>query len=366
MRIQAALILVLAFAVAGCGGSGGGGGDGAPGKVRFIAMGDSGAPAPDGESENVAAVMEQVCAQRGCDFVIGAGDNIYEMGAVAPEDPLFQLAFELPYAGLDIPFYMALGNHDNSISPVGEGGINLKGDAQVDYTGSALGSGKWRMPARYYAQGFPEGVSNPLLELFVLDSSPLTHFFDDPSPFWSGAALSTYIAEQQVFLQDRIAASKARWKIALAHHPYISNGDHGNAGEFDLHAPQDPCTIAGPLASASCRGAEYKTFVESTVCGQADVFFSGHDHNLYWLQPVASCGRTHHILSGAASKERVVNDENRNPAFYQVGSIFGFFWVEIDGGRMTAAAYTIEAGGTPTLVDGAGNPLPAFEKTISK
>lgn len=357
------LAVAAALLVAGC--SLEDGGAGAP-VVRFIAMGDSGAPAPDGESENVAAVIEQVCALRGCDFALGAGDNIYEMGAAAPEDPLFQAAFELPYANLDFPFFMALGNHDNALTPVGEGGANFKGDAQVAYHDSALGSGKWRMPARYYRQAWPEGAAEPVVELFVLDSSPITHFYDDPSPLWSGGAVETYIAEQQVFLQDALAGSRATWKMALAHHPYISNGDHGNAGEFDLHAPQDPCTIAGPLASASCRGAAYKAFIESTVCDRADVFFTGHDHNLFWLEPAPACGRTHHILSGAASKERANNDEGRNPAFFQAGSTFGFFWVELQGRRMTAAAYTIEAGGTPTRVDGDGNPLPVFEKSVTK
>jgi tartrate-resistant acid phosphatase type 5 len=329
-------------------------------------LGDTGAPAPDGESENVAAVMEQVCALRGCDFAVMAGDNIYEMGAVSELDPLFELAFEAPYAGLDMPFFPALGNHDNAHTLTGEGGANFKGDAQVAYTDSPLASGKWIMPDRYYTQTWPRDSETPLLELFVLDSSPITHFYDDPSPMWSGAALQGYIADQKVFLQDALAASKAKWKFALAHHPYISNGDHGNAGNFDVGAATDPCVIAGPLASPTCRGAEYKLFIEETICDQVDAFFTGHDHNLIWMEPTAACGKTHHILSGAASKERELLDPARNAAYYQQGGIFGFFWIELDANQLRGAVYEVEAGGEPRQTDGDGNPAPAFEMTLAR
>lgn len=334
-------------------------------KVRFIVLGDTGAPSPDGESANVAKVIEQVCALRGCDFSLGAGDNIYEMGAVNEYDPLFTLAFQQPYANLKFPFYMALGNHDNSATNLGEGGVNLKGDVQVAYTLSSQNTDqKWNMPARYYNQTWPKGSATPVLELFVLDSSPITHFYDDPNPQWGGATLDGLIVAQKTFINDALALSKARWKFALAHHPYISNGDHGNAGSYETGASPDACTI--PITSATCRGEAYKAFVEETICNKADVFFTGHDHNLFWLMPVPSCGKTHHILSGAASKERSINDENRNPAFFQSGGQFGFFWVELDGNRFTGAAYVVKSGGIPNKLGADGKPAPDFEMSFTK
>lgn len=337
------------------------------GTVKILVLGDAGAPAPDGESGNVAVVAQKVCALRGCDFAVMAGDNIYEMGAVDANDPLFDLAFATPFADLEMPFFVALGNHDNSTTAVGEGSSNFKGDAQVAYHYSSANSGmKWRMPDRYYTQTWPEGVANPVVEFFVLDSSPLSHFYDDPNPQWSGDSLSSYIAAQKIFLQDRFDASTARWKFALAHHPYISNGDHGNAGQFDVGAAQDPCTIAGPLASGTCRGEQYKEFVEQTLCGKADVFFTGHDHNLIWMAPAPSCGKTEHILSGATSKERDLLDESRNAAYYQKGATFGFFWVELSGNTFHGAAYEVLAGGEPASADADGNPLPAFERSFTR
>ncbi|WP_020648856.1 metallophosphoesterase [Solimonas variicoloris] len=357
---------LLSCTLAACGGSSGGGESGT-GKARFIALGDTGAPAPDGEADNVAKVVAAVCAQRGCDFATMAGDNIYETGADSADDPIFQAAFETPYQDLDFPFFVALGNHDNSLAIPGGGGANARGDAQVDYAMSAHNAaGKWVMPARYYSVTWPRDASTPLAEFFVIDSSPITHYLDDPNAEWRGDALQAYIAEQQTFLQDGMAASQARWKFALAHHPYISNGDHGNAGDYERGSGADICVLQGVLVSGSCRGADYKAFLEQTICDQADIFLNGHDHNLYWLKPVAGCGKTQHILSGAGSKARSTLDAARNEAYFQTGDSFGFFWIELDGDTARVAVYTVKAGGEPAQVDAAGRPAPAYEMSFRR
>ena len=63
--------------------------------VRFIAIGDMGT-GDDGQYK-VAAALESVCAERGCDFAIGLGDNIYEAGVDSVSDIQFQTKFEDPY-----------------------------------------------------------------------------------------------------------------------------------------------------------------------------------------------------------------------------------------------------------------------------
>ena len=386
LRLLGCIAALAAVLIGGCknsvpGETGGGGGVPPPPPsagqpVRFLAMGDAGSivfnsvtnpTEGQGQAEAVAALAEKVCALRGCDFAMMAGDNIYETGVISEADPLFQMVFELPYLNFDMPFFMALGNHDNSNSLTGEGSNNAKGDFEVDYHYSELNSGKWFMPDRYYSVRWPADAPEPVVELFVMDSSPISHFFDDPSPLWSGATLETYVADQMTFLQDGLAASPARWKFAMAHHPYISNGEHGNAGEYDFDASPDPCTVTGPFASDSCRGADYKSFVENTICNKADVYFSGHDHNLYWMNPVSSCGKTHHILSGAASKARDNHAPERNPAFYQSPDMqFGFFWIELNGDVFTGAAYTMNADGEPGTTDADGNPAPDFVMSFTR
>lgn len=99
--------------------------------VRFIAIGDSGT-GKDGQYK-VADAMQAVCEQRGCEFAIGLGDNIYESGVDGVNDIQFDTKFEDPYKNIDFPFYMALGNHDNTWIIGGDGADNDKGEIQVEY-----------------------------------------------------------------------------------------------------------------------------------------------------------------------------------------------------------------------------------------
>ncbi len=382
----------------------------AGGKVRFIALGDVGTgycteiqdeavcPQPqniDAEHGQVAVaqVVEQVCALRGCDFATLAGDNIYEQGVDSADSARFQDTFEIPYQNLEFPFLVALGNHDNSLANAfaeeggffGEGRRNARGDFQVEYSAQ---SSKWVMPARFYSQTWPAG-GNPLVEVFVLDSSPLTHYLRDDNG-WYSEGFEDYLLDQSAWLQGALAASKAQWKLALAHHPYLSNGDHGNAGSYDLaEVPPPPsgpaldgCTAfpvgyglvepgTTPMADPSCRGSQYKAMLEETVCGQVDLMLQGHDHDLQWLNPVASCGKTQFLLSGAGGKFRSLRNTSRNEVKVQQGGTFGFFWVELDAaGSMTVAMYAVEHGedgaGVSSTVDEAGMPVPVYEETVAQ
>ena len=40
------------------------------------------------------------------------GDNIYDSGVTSVTDPQWQTKFEIPYMGVNLPFYVVLGNHD--------------------------------------------------------------------------------------------------------------------------------------------------------------------------------------------------------------------------------------------------------------
>ena len=127
--------LIAALAITACSDSRPVSNGGAPSppsdaRVRFIAIGD-----PGTGSEHqfaVGAAMAQVCEARGCEFVVELGDNIYLSGVSSAYDEQFETKFEAPYAGLDVPFFLVLGNHDNSFGP-GEGSRNRRGDFQVDY-----------------------------------------------------------------------------------------------------------------------------------------------------------------------------------------------------------------------------------------
>ncbi|MGR6873165.1 hypothetical protein ACU6U9_12850 [Pseudomonas sp. HK3] len=72
-------------------------------RVQFIAIGDMGT-GKQGQYQ-VSAAVESVCAQQGCDFALGLGDNIYDSGVDSTEDEQWMSKFEKPYENLDFPCF---------------------------------------------------------------------------------------------------------------------------------------------------------------------------------------------------------------------------------------------------------------------
>ena len=108
------------------------------------------------------------------------------------------------------------------------------------------------------------------------------------------------------------------------HHPYLSNGKHGVAGQYD-----------GYSESMLVSGKDIKEFVEEEFCHKIDVYFSGHDHDLQWLEP--SCG-VEFIVSGAGSKTRSDGDWGV-PTRFEAYDINGFMWVEIIDSQLKGVFY---------------------------
>lgn len=279
--------------------------------VRFIAMGDFGQANADQYA--VAEAIEQVCAQRGCDFATSLGDNIYDIGALHPYDPVFEENFELPYAGVDFPWYMTLGNHDNGA--VGQ--FTQLGDNEVAYSQRTdRMSEKWTMPDRFYTHRHGD------VEFYAYDSDTID---DAYNPLHPGLATG---AQQQAFFQDAIRNSTSTWKIAHAHYPYVSNGDHGDGT------------------------ASYQAAIRATFCDKVDLILVGHDHDMQWLEPVPSCGTTEFVVSGAGGGGLYPVD-GHNPYYFQNDTDHGFFWVEITGNTLRGVFFDVN-----------GEVL--FERTISK
>jgi tartrate-resistant acid phosphatase type 5 len=267
--------------------------------LTFIAMGDAG-EGNDGQY-NVADAIEMVCADvGGCAFVLYLGDNFYDDGVSSAMDDQFQTKFELPYADLDMPFKIVLGNHDyGQLSFAWE-----KSAYEIEYTNY---SDKWELPSEYYT--FGEGG----VDFFVLDT---TQFMWDHNT-----------SDQQNWVDGAIGASTAGWKIAAAHHPYYSNGEHGNAGNYE-----------GFPFPPQLAGTTVKNVLDDSVCGKVDVYFSGHDHNRQWLQQ--TCGGTHLIVSGAGSKTTgFAYHGGGNDVHWENDSTPGFMLVQISGNTMHTAFY---------------------------
>lgn len=284
----------------------------------FVAIGDMGMGNED--QAQVAAALASWCAANGCDFAIALGDLIYPAGASDPYDEQFETKFERPYANVSFPFYMALGNHDASQDPLGTGttaGVPVWADAAENELAYARRtdrtSEKWTQPDRYYA------FNATGADFLALDTNLLLWYGLETPP-----SLTSDIQDQEAWLPGAVAAMQRPWRFAFGHHPYVSNGEHGSAGSYD------------GLPMPGYNGDHLKQVFEDVLCDRVDLYFAGHDHNLQWLQPVPSCGRTQFIVSagGGAALYTLDGDE---PAVWQAQS-HGFFWLRVDGPTLRIVA----------------------------
>lgn len=252
--------------------------------VRFVALGDTGKG--NDTQYAVARAMAKVCADRGgCAFGLLLGDIIYQHGVTSPDDPQWKTKFELPYAADPFPFYGALGNHD-----YGTSWEYWKPPQMLAY---AAKSKQLRMPGPHYT--FSQGP----VDFIAVDTNPL---------FWGMKK-----EEASAFSTSR-QASQRPWRIAFGHHPYLSNGKHGNAGHYE----------GIPFGWLPAAGGTLKDFFEQEVCGKIDVYLAGHDHNLQDLGE--RCG-TEWLVSGGGSSVTGPLSTTRNHAEFQA-SVPGFLLVE--------------------------------------
>lgn len=273
--------------------------------VRFIAFGDTGKGCSNSADPQcaVAEAAKVKCATDGCDFAVLLGDNIYPSGATSPNDPIFETVFEQPYKDLNFPFYVALGNHD-----YGHNGAGTNFGVEQNEIGYTQNSQKWKMPTNFYKQSFGNGA----LDLVVTDTN---------------RAMFGEEAAQRTQVKAWLAASTATWKIAVGHHPYKSNGDHGNAGCYDGYEVPGVGCVSVPPAD----GSGVKAFLEDSICGRADFYLCGHDHSRQWLAD--KCNGTELVVSGGGASTTSI--QGKNAAHWEEASS-GFFYVKIDGKTLTA------------------------------
>lgn len=247
--------------------------------VRFVAIGDMGTGGADQLA--IARQMTVYHDEHPYDTVLMLGDNIYEDGDV---DALPR-KFEQPYQELlrrGVRFHAALGNHD----------VRKGRQAQLNYELFNMGG------RAYYS--FTKGDDG--VEFFALDSTAM----DEAQMKW---------------LDEALASSKARWKIAYFHHPIYSSGKaHGS--DLKLRAQLEPLFVRHEVA----------------------VVLSGHDHFYERTKPQRG---VQYFVSGAGGKLRRGNINRRTP-FFLTGNdeVNSFMYFEVVGETLNFRA-----------VDAAGNVL---------
>jgi acid phosphatase len=239
--------------------------DAKAGGLNFIVFGDWGR---NGEQDqrDVAAQMAVAAHDIDAKFIISVGDNFYEDGVRSADDPQWQTSFEKVYAApsLQVPWQVILGNHD----------YHGNCDAQLAY---AKTSPRWNMPARYFVQSLQVDATTTA-DFFYLDTTPMikSYYSIFNSEKTRDNVMTQDVPKQLAWFKAALAASTAKWKIVIGHHPIYSGGGHGDTAELVENIL--------PLLQ------QY----------QVQAYFNGHDHDLQHLQ----AGKVNLFCSGAGSQFR--------------------------------------------------------------
>jgi len=214
-------------------------------QVNLIAFGDWGNGKPSQKAN--AKTMANYVAKTGIQFngVLTVGDNFYvKMKDV--NDWQFQALFEDMYDArvMNFPFFASMGNHDYEKADSTSG--KVKADLEREYAALHPDS-RWKCPARWYRVDFPLGSDKPLVTALMLESSKPRM----TAEMWEA---------EKKWIDEQLAATPAKWKIACAHHPFFSNGAHGDNGVLQVEW--------GPIFKK--RGLDF--------------YIAGHDHDLQHLQ----------------------------------------------------------------------------------
>lgn len=253
--------------------------------VKFAVIGDSGRWSR--VQREVGALMSRLRRQFAFEFVLMLGDNIYE-GPAARDDYLHK--FEEPYAPLleeGVEFYAALGNHDDP--------------QQIHYAPFHMNG------ERYYSFTSPDDVLANVttsVEFFALDTT-------NPD---SG---------QLRWLDERLSASNARWKIVFFHHPLYTTGRYQYVS-YPYRRRLEPILVRHGV----------------------DVVFSGHEH-IYQRSRLLQ--GIQYFVSGAAGSVRAGDGAVSETIVRSYSQDLHFLLVEIERNALhfqaiSRTAVTIDAG----------------------
>lgn len=265
-------------------------------RVRFAAIGDVGNR--DWIQGTIARGVHAACDGQ-CDFVVLLGDNLYDEG-VADETDAERLACIVERYPSDHA-YLVLGNHDYRISaPLLSRARNqlrwIREDTAPDGGTEARGGFHF-----YRLQAGPVDLIG--LDTNYLVRSKLRVDYEDLLG-WLG----------------RLQHRSGRWTIVMGHHPYASNGAHGNAGAY-----RDGGLRIWP-------GRFFQFFMQKHVLGRADLYLAGHDHNLQFFSRLQGMD-TAQVVSGAGAKCRVRGDATNVADMERYG--YGFAIVEATSEALT-------------------------------
>ena len=302
--------------------------------ITFYALGDWGTG--DQNQKAVANALRKDVAQlppgrEVMPFVLAPGDNVYEVGlpqgwGEPKVDDLLHQTFGniyqgIQYGGQDIPFHLVAGNHDHAGKAGGKNGV---GDVIHQETTAEKLYPNWRYYPIDPAQNADSNDSTDYAALRQKDIFNLT----TPEKVDIGAAdnrLAIFALDTQVMLElyqqkndstlqrhwqeleKLAAASSAKWKLILGHHPVRSHGTHAGFRSAIWWVP--PIIIATLVDKFFVRRLQdfdhpaYRAFTRDLSAFMKEhgivAYVAGHDHSQQFL---AIDNRHFQLIAGSAGK----------------------------------------------------------------
>ncbi len=221
------------------------------------------------EQKTVAELMGWMADVADPEFVAAIGDVHHFEGVASVDDPLWMTNYELIYSHPDLmlDWYPVLGNHE------------YRGNTQavLDY---GKVSRRWVMPGRYYAvEKEVEDGNEKILYVFI-DTAPLIDKYRRDTEDYPDAGKQSIAAELE-WLEATLAASTAKWKVVMGHHPIYADTDKNESERTDLQRRVQPLLD--------------KYGVDAYICG--------HIHNFQHIQAKGSKVQYFVNTSGSLSRD---------------------------------------------------------------
>ncbi len=264
-------------------------------RVRFVAFGDN----SFGEISDRAIAYQAYRAHP--DFIMNTGDNVYEGGLDSEYGRHFFPVYNADVAGprlgapllRSVPFYTVLANHD--VHGTLDGGTGACANFETDPDSLAYYT-NFHFPLNGPPPAHPTALRGPAAALDGFKASAGARFptmanysYDFGDAHFLCLDSNIYVDPTadalQRWIEADLAATDARWRFVVYHHPAFNVGAH--------HFKEQQMRVLCPL------------FEKYHV----DFVLSGHEHNYQRTLPLRFAPRSDAKARAVQTKDRVVPGE---------------------------------------------------------
>ena len=279
--------------------------------ISIISLGDWGSAALGGyhlrNAENTARAMTTYASKYNPKLVLNTGDNFYYCGIQNISDPQISEDYVNLFGNISLPWYNALGNHDNGFNPA----------AQLELNKTIP---QWIMDNRYYHRRVvlsntdsttdSKTNTNIPLNIIVLDTNPCVNDYrgEDRAkwdPCGTQYPTCSPIVEECMF-HENIIAQDCKTQL-----------DWFNATLSDI-PPNEWVFVLGHHKADEIDAEDFQSVLNSS---RVHLYLNGHNHN---LEHYSIDGESKYITTGAAGMVIIGNNGKTNVKLHDESTQFKY------------------------------------------